>query len=396
VASLTLLVVDTAVVIAQTQRVYGDACRAAAPPPWGTPWYVRAEYLALWAKGNRVPALLTTSPTGTPRTDAGVLGVPGTDILVGDERVDDGPRAGGRLTFGRWFDAAQTFALEARWWTVAEARNDGFSANSLGDPILARPLFNTETGAEDAQLIAFPNVVTGSIRMHTGSEMHSAELLARGNWLRGTRGFIDGLVGYRYFRFWEGLMVREDLVSTDAAGPLAVGTQIDVSDRFRTENDLHAVELGVLLGLERNGWLFDITTKVALGDLRQQLTVGGLTRVAEPGVAAVTTPGGLLALPSNSGHSADHQFVAMPELDVRLAYVAYEVIELSVGYNLIIVGNVLRTGAQIDRAISPSQLASLPLARGGGAAGQPRPPVPVFHDMTMWMHGITFGAQLRW
>jgi len=118
--------------------------------------------------------------------------------------------------------------------------------------------------------------------------------------------------------------------------------------------------------------------------------------VAEPGVAAVTSPGGLLALPSNSGHFADHQFVAMPELDVRLAYVAYEVIELSVGYNLTIVGNVLRTGAHIDRAISPSQLASLPLAGGGGAAGQPRPPVPVLHDMTMWMHGITFGAQVRW
>ncbi len=30
-------------------------------------WFVSADYLGWWIKGNKVPALVTTSTTGTPR-----------------------------------------------------------------------------------------------------------------------------------------------------------------------------------------------------------------------------------------------------------------------------------------------------------------------------------------
>src|SRR5262249_12281711 len=58
-------------------------------------WF-RGEYLLWWIKESPVPALVTTSPPGTPRSLAGVLGAPGTSILFdGDENSE---RSGGRFT----------------------------------------------------------------------------------------------------------------------------------------------------------------------------------------------------------------------------------------------------------------------------------------------------------
>src|SRR5262245_36284458 len=61
-----------------------------APAPnrlWG-----EVEFLVGWLRSYHVPALVTASPPGTPRDQAGVLGAPGTTVLFGDERVNGGDR----------------------------------------------------------------------------------------------------------------------------------------------------------------------------------------------------------------------------------------------------------------------------------------------------------------
>ena len=125
----------------------------------------------------------------------------------------------------------------------------------------------------------------------------------------------------------------------------------------------------------------DITTKLAVGDMREKLTVSGETYLlADP---STSTPGGWLTAPSNLGRSSDHEFVAIPELDLRLVYAAFENIRLSVGYNMGIVSKVIRTGDQIDRTVNPGQLESLPLARGGGGSVDRR---PASSDAWMTLH----------
>src|SRR4051812_18535863 len=70
-----------------------------APPPAAETWFA-AEALAWWAKGDRPPPLVTTSPDGTPIFQAGVLGQPGTTILFGNQAVADDARAGVRISAG--------------------------------------------------------------------------------------------------------------------------------------------------------------------------------------------------------------------------------------------------------------------------------------------------------
>src|SRR5437870_4184406 len=71
--------------------------------------WVRGDYLLGWLSGSRLPALVTTSPTGTAQTNAGVLGGANTITLFGDEKVNDTARSGFRLSLGSWLGREQCF-----------------------------------------------------------------------------------------------------------------------------------------------------------------------------------------------------------------------------------------------------------------------------------------------
>lgn len=367
----------------QTWPGYETSPVLPVPRSWVTHWYARTEYMSLWAKGNPLPALVTTSPQGTPQADAGVLGEPGTEILFGDERIATGGMQGARITFGHWLDECKSTALEAQYWVAGISQDGGSLASEAGDPIIARPFFNTENGGEDAQLVAYPGLA-GSLRIDSRNEMHSVNLLLRKEWLQGIAGgSVDLFGGYRYFRFRESLAIEESVAGT-----------FGLYDKFTAENDFHGVDFGAEFEMRHGPWLFDVTTKVAVGDMREKLTVSGLTYLlADPGT---TTPGGWLTAPSNLGRYGDHELVAIPELDLRLVFAAYERIRLSVGYNMAFVSKVVRTGDQIDTTVNPGQLTALPLARGGGVASPDARPAPNLDDTALWLYGITFGVEMRW
>ena len=50
-----------------------------------------AEYLFAWVQGFRLPPLVTTSPAGTPRASAGILGLPTTGTVFLSVRDADKP-----------------------------------------------------------------------------------------------------------------------------------------------------------------------------------------------------------------------------------------------------------------------------------------------------------------
>jgi hypothetical protein len=125
--------------------------------------------LIWWGQGNPVPPLVTT----------GVLEEPGTEILFGDDRIDDAARGGVRLTLGYWLDDCRACGVEAHYAYLANDSGGGYFAESTGDPILARPFFNVGLGVQNAQLLAYPEFHEGQISVDTLSEIHSAGVLLR-------------------------------------------------------------------------------------------------------------------------------------------------------------------------------------------------------------------------
>src|SRR5262245_45436460 len=202
---------------------------------------VRLEYLMWWSRGRNVPPLATTSPNGTPRDDAGVLGIPGTSILYGNEPIGEDFRSGGRLSLSHM--VADCLWAEGRLWGLEDS-SESFFAASNGDPILAVPFFNAVLGQEDAVLIAFPGVTTnGSIAVRSHNDLFGADAWIRETWSVDCGARIDLLYGYQFTRLDDSLAMRSVTTSIDPGGTLPVGTVLDVRDAFATQNEFHGGQL---------------------------------------------------------------------------------------------------------------------------------------------------------
>jgi hypothetical protein len=351
-----------------------------------------------WTGGTYLPALVTSSPDGTPRTQAGVLGESGTEIVSGDQRLGNDLRHGGRLVIGYQPSGGGPWSVEATYCGLGGDRNDGdFLAFSAGSPILTRPFFNTDTAEEDSELVAFQDadpVVAGAISIDMSSEMHWLAVSLKHNLLVCADRHVELVGGYRYFRYREGLAIHEDLISTDTTDTLIpLGTTIDVYDRFDVTNDFHGGELGLATRHCYGPLCIEGLAKVALGGVRKAVRIDGRATVVTPPPDSTTASsnGGLLALPSNMGTYRDTDFAVLPELGINLRLDLTERLSVTAGYTLFYLDNAWRVGEQIDRRVDPTQITNLD--QTGSASTQPYP-AALLADSEFWGHGISFGVVL--
>src|SRR5262245_7281246 len=274
-------------------------------------FWVTGEYLYWHADGYNVPPLVTTGPPGTPQTSAGVLGAPGTAVVLGGRTLNDDWFTGLRFGAGFWLDQCQTCGIEGNYFFLFDDTQTDRVA-STGTPLLARPFFNVALGRPDAELIAFPGVSIGSAAVSSSFAMQGGEINLRYNRCRShpdacdcscgpTMNWrVDALAGYRYLRLHEDLAIVEDLTATGGTA-VAAGTRFLLGDFFRTENRFNGGQLGLAGQVSRGRLSLDVTGKLAIGVTHEVVSIGGSTTAAVPGTVAVPQPGGLLALGTNSG-----------------------------------------------------------------------------------------------
>ena len=348
------------------------------PPPSAPSFWIAGEYLIWSAKGDKLPALVTTSPPGTPQPLAGVLGAPGTSVLFGNGRVNDDWRSGARIRGGYWFDPQHTSGIEAHFFMLA-TDSTKFSASSNGSPILARPFVNTTTGLEDALLVAFPGVSSGSVGITDTSRLLGAGAAWRTELCRACAfGSVSGLVGYRFLRLRDNLMIGTDI--RDVVGGAAFA---DV-DQFKTTNSFNGLDLGLTGNVLYGPWEMMWVTKVGVGGTFSDVTINGQNTVVPPGGGAVTTAGGFLALPTNIGTRSTSHFAVVPELGVNVSYHVTSNLRVFAGYSFLYWTGLVRPGGAIDTTINPSQLS-------GGALAGPARPVALFGTTDYWAQGFNFG-----
>lgn len=348
-------------------------------------WWAGVDYACWWLQGNPLPALVTSSPDGTPRAQAGVLGQPGTRVLLGDQRVDGGARQGARLAGGYWFDDCQTTGLELTFFGLG-GDDTHYAATSLGAPILARPFFDTQLG-QQALLVAFPGVVQGNVDVLTNSELYSFAATLRRTWKSGCLGRVDVIGGYRYLRFREGLRITDHLLSTDPAGRVPVGTTFDLVDDFAAETNFNGGEVGLRSEFCRGAFTLSAMTKLGIGAVHEVVNIGGSDRILTPFGQSRLLPGGLLTQTSNIGNFTRDEFGLLPELGLSLAYQLTPNLSVSAGYSLLYLTRALRTGDQIDSAVDTSQIGGNPVV---GAH-----PIPLLHSTSLSAQGLNLGAEYR-
>jgi hypothetical protein len=366
---------------------FWNSCRSCPYPP-GRMW-ASAEYLLWWTKGSPLPPLLTTSPTGSPFETAGILGLPTTTILLGNENVNTGLRSGGRFTLGGWLNPEHTTGIEANFFVLA-TQVSHFSAVSDGSPILARPFANLDPtspffNTQDSLFVAFPGLVKGDFHATTTSEFLGTDVYLRQALCCGCNWRVDGLLGYRYLRLREGLSIAETEISTDPTNA-AFGLPLLINEGFNTTNNFHGGEFGLMGEAQRDRWFIRGVAKVALGGTCQTVGINGTTAIG----SNPPSPGGFLALPSNIGQYHASKFAVVPEIGINLGYAITRNVRVFAGYTFLYWSNVVRPGDQVDLRVNTTQPNI-----GNGLVGQALPAF-TFNQSSFWAQGINFGLELRY
>jgi len=348
--------------------------------------WLNADYVMAWFGGDKLPALITTSPPGTPKAMAGIPGFATTRILFGNDTVNDDLRSGFRLGGGWWFTPERTLGIEAGFMLL-ECQSSGFSATSNGSTTLARPFFNVSTGAADAALVAAPGSSAGSVAARDRSgEFYEAHVDLTENvfdcgWAR-----LDSLLGYRFYRYDDGLSIAQ--VTTNSPN-FAAGTVFRRGDDFATQNEFHGGDLGFRTHFAWETLSLDVLTKIAVGMVDRTVKISGGQVIAVPGAAPLVQSGGLLALASNIGNDHTDDWTILPELGANLGWQVTPNVRVRVGYTVMWLDRIARAGDQIDLDVNPTLF---PNSRTP-VSGPLRPAFVLIRNDT-WLQSLNIGVEV--
>ena len=355
-----------------------------------------------------MPVIATTSPLSTPGLQAGVLGQSTTGVVFGGDDLYDFAQGGFRVRGGHWFDRNDGSGWHAEFFMLGSRGHD-FIANSNGDPVIARPFTNALTGAQDAQLLAFPGVSRGAFSFNSETRLYSfgfsywAELVEDNGecncnscgersqgacYQRNGDQPCDTLLGLklgpRFYHLDDTLLADESLTGT------ASGNQFRILDSFKTENSFLGGEIGLHTRKQRQSLSLDLGLNLAIGTARQELDVRGQTGVTSGGANTVTD-GGFYAQSTNSGSWHRNRLSVVPSMECALGFEARDGWRFSVAYNLMYWTNVLRAAEQIDSTINPNLFPP-----SVASVTEPARPAAQFNESDYLAHGISIAIEKRW
>ncbi len=368
-------------------------------------WIWSKSELLYWTRtGTRIPALLTTSDPGTSQQDAGVLGLPTTTVLFGDDRVLGSTRGGFRWVTGAWFEPTRRIGLQFE--TIGLSDVDlHLRGESNGVDILARPFTNVDPAlgpspVPDSELVSFPNVTAGSLTIDGRNRFRSYGLVLRGN-IRFDNGCfyepgrpcvgkpsgyrLDLLGGYRYLSLKDDLTIRS--LTAVSVTPQA---GFDVLDEFHANNNFQGGEIGLLYQYYRHRWAVDGDLRLALGRTEQTVTIAGSTDFSMVGVENAFD-GGLLALPTNAGTYSRKETDLITEFGLTVGYLLTSNLKITGGYRFVYWPRVMRVGDAIDLTVNGSYIPD-PMVTPAG----PLEPSFAFKNTSFWTQGVSLGLDYRW
>jgi hypothetical protein len=343
-----------------------------------------------WTKGDMPPALVTTSPAGTPRGTAGVLPSSTTTVQFGGTNLNQKARYGLDTELGYWLDCHHDAGIEGGFFFLG-SESTGFFASSDGSVILARPFLDVRTSTPSSSLIAFPGVSSGSIMISENSrQVWSGHIDLSETWCCGSWWRMESLLGYRYFRFDERLQI--DQLVTPLTGPFVRGTTIRSTDFFSTGNIFNGVDLGIRATFLCDPFTIELLGKVPVGYLTRNQSNAGEQIVTVPGFAPITSSGGLLVLGSNNGLHNGHTLTAVPEVGTLVSWKINRYMRLQAGYSAMWLLRMIRPGQQIDQGINPAQIPpGMPVTSGNLAR-------PAFTNdaRDFWVQTLSLGLEVRY
>jgi hypothetical protein len=289
---------------------------------------------------------------------------------------------------------------------LLESKNDGVvqSSDGTGQPLLARPFVNAQTGLQDALLVSFPNSIVGTVTSNVSTHLYGASGGLVWNLYRscptdGCLTTVNWHTGFQFFELNENLTVSQTSQLINGANAIfdqktyAAPAIIGVRDDIQALNQFYGGSVG-LSGTVQYGKVFIASQgRVGIGVMHQRLNIAGFSSIRDVNSGANSViQGGLLANASNIGRRNNDEFALVPEASVQLGYNWTSWFTTTVGYGFTYMNNVIRPGDQISTTVNPALVPAHP-AYGGGAVAVPN---RAFTQSDFWAQGATIGFIFRW
>jgi hypothetical protein len=378
-----------------------DSGAVAAGGEYNPSCWLTADYLI--AKLQRMPINTPLVTSGSP-SDArpGALGQPNTVVLLGQKGLSWDTSSGVLVDAGVYFDPEHHFGLNLRGMYIFPQQAGGlFASDALGNPLIARPVFNVATGREGFFLTSSPGTLSGSTLVQARSQLWGFETNALHTACLTPTVKADWLVGFRLVQLNEKLTISDRLnpIRSNNITFLGAGNFVNPpnfvtdQDLFKTSNTFYGFNLGGALHWTYQWLSLNLYGKVAIGGTDERIRIAGATTLGGPG-GGQTAPGGILALPSNSGSFWNCNFAVVPETGLTIAVAPWHHVRFVAGYNFLYWSSVARPGAQIDRSVNPLQVPT----SGGTQAFVPGnvsgPPLFTPHDSSFILQTVNLGVEV--
>lgn len=331
-----------------------------------------------WRRGQTLPPLITTSPTGTAVGIAGELGQASTTTLVGGLTRGE-MTSGGRAQLGIWMDDFQCRSILLRFWGIGDETFD-YTADQTTAAFVAVPFNNAGLNNEaDAFLIVEPGETEGNIHIQTRSEAYGGDALLRQHWHTALGARTDVFWGYQTARINEQLTLSVD--STGLDGGTRAGQRLQITDSFDAKNEFHGATFGFDSFYREGCWSYTMLTKIGFGSMNREASIRGNTIRTSGGIQAPSNEG-FFARDSNIGDTSSSKFSVSPEFDLKLGYALKPGMDLTVGYSFLLYSNVIQPSGIMDT--TTTDLSTTPT----------NSPAVRFDDTSYWIQALNFG--LNW
>ena len=330
------------------------------PEPLRSCWGL-IEFSYLWLKPARLP-----SPFGRQALPQPPSRLPldfGASVL----RYDTRP--GFRLTLGDWLGPRSWLGVEGAFFYNGERSADLSAGGSViaESPLLLLLLRGHEPPeGRDGRLLFAPDAWFGTQELFVashilGAEANAVALLREGNHLR-----MDFLSGFRYLHLGESVDVRQAV--TPLAGAPAFPGAFLSTDRLGVKNDFFGGQVGLRADVRTEHYFAELTGKVALGGVRDEIDLERSTFPPAPGIA-----------PPVEARSSDGEFAWVPEITCRFGFRPDDHSCVYVGYSFLYLSGAARAADWVVPAFAP------------GAA-----PFPCERRPEFWAHGLLLGFERRY
>lgn len=398
----------------------------AQAPGLMTEFWIRSEYLGWKLAKSPLPLPLVTSASFSDSIP-GAIGQPGTKVLLGNKSVDIRWQNGFKFSAGTTLTHDPRIRLEGSYFLLPQAKTVKTlnTSGEPGAPNLAVPIYDVTgfwglNGVPGETVYLLPGPLAGD----PGFEGHFSLKLSnlfQGAEINCFAGLgckdglsFEGLGGLRWVQIQENLTFSANTKTVlDVSFPPGF---YNTKDRFKTSNNFFGAQLGVKAQYKRCNWLLNMTSKACLGVLNQSVFIHGRGETLDGNLFySIKGPahlvGGVLAQPSNMGKHKRNLFAAIFETNLNVGYQISNYLEIFLGYNIILIGNVARPGDQMNRKINPTLTGladvsretvgigsgPIPFGDSGPAEAPQGSEEPKFHFKTrlFWAQGLTSGFSVR-